>query len=92
MFNAVKEKYGEMVKIASFDTFITDYKQGEFLSKSAISQLGSSKKEIGINYIVKLLILGKCDYLVTGQTCGSWSSVMLAGDFKECFVFELGNY
>ena len=92
MFDAIKDKYGDLVKIASFDTFISDYKKGEFISKSSISQLGNSKKDIGINYIVKLLILGKCDYIVTGQTCGSWSSVMLSGGFNDKHIFKLGNY
>ena len=92
MFEAFKEHYQDKLKIASFDAFIDNYQKDGFISKKYISQLGKDKKTIGLNYIVKLLILGSADYVICGKTCGSWAALLFAKDIDNTYVFNLGNY
>lgn len=92
MYDAMKEKYGDKLKIASFDSFISNYQKDAFISKKYIEQLGKDKKTIGLNYIVKLLILADSDYIICGKTCGSWAALLFAKDMDNTYVFNLGNY
>lgn len=91
IYNAIKEKYGNQVGVVSFDSHIYKYRGDTFLSKSGV--LDDDKKKRGINYLVKMVLLSQCRYLVSSITMGSMFSYGLnGGKYEDKFIFELGLY
>ena len=46
----------------------------------------------GLEYISEMYILSKCDYLICGQSSGTWVCAIIKNDPKSTYMFELGNY
>lgn len=93
IYHATREKYGDILSVASFDSFIKNYNDG-FLSDNAnsLNQLSLSPYKRGLNYLCKLIILSKCKYFVGGKTSGSWAACTFSEGFAEQYIFELGKY
>lgn len=51
----------------------------------------SDMYEFGLNYLVKMLCLSKCKYLVGGDAMGS-RFAMKMGHFEDAYIFNLGVY
>lgn len=94
IYDEAKAYYGDKLKTVSFDSYISNYGGTQFLGKDndSISQLSASAYRRGLNYLVKLLLLAKCNSFVGGNTCGSWAACVFAEHFKEQYLFELGRY
>lgn len=94
IYNAVKNKYGEVCKTVSNDSFIQHYSGKNFLSHDkSVNELDESPYFRGLNYLVKLIILSKCEYFVGGDTMGSRAACIFSGDnYKELYMFNLGLY
>lgn len=91
IYDEIKKKYGEKVVTVSFDSFIYDYKGKDFLSKSGV--LNADKKSRGINYLVKMVLLSQCKYLISSITMGSMFSYGLnGGKYEDQYIFSLGLY
>ena len=61
------------------------------LSKSNI--LEDNKKLRGQNYLVKMILLSKCKYLISSITQGSkFSYALNGGKYKDEYIFNLGLY
>ena len=84
---------GERIVIASFDNYIKNYSERDFLANGhSLTQLGENAHIRGLNYLVKIMLLSNCKYIVGGKTCGSWAACMLADESTKIDIFELGNY
>lgn len=94
VYSALSKEYGNSLMTASFDSFVTNYNGTDFLSKSpeACRELGNSPYYRGVNYLVKLLLLSKCHYLVSGVTNGSWAVNVFSEGFEDAYWFNLGRY
>lgn len=94
IFKKIKEKYGSMCAITTYDSFVENYNGKDFLSHNkCINELDSSPYKRGLHYLTKLLILSKCSYFVGGNTMGSWATMLFAGDnYKDKYIFKLGTY
>ena len=94
IYDKVKKKYGQNCIVASFDKYIYNYDGNKFLSNDkVINDLGTSAYERAMNYLVKMIILSKCGYLVGGNTNGMWAANVFADKtFKDKYIFELGEY
>lgn len=94
IYDKVKKKYGDCCKTPMFDKYIYDYGGNEFLSNDkSINELSDSPYERGMQYLVKMVMLSKCGYLIGGNTNGMWAVCAFAGDsFKDRYIFELGTY
>jgi hypothetical protein len=91
IFQKIKAEFKEKVKIASFDSFIMDYDGQNYLSKSNV--LNENKKNRGLDYIVKIILLSKCKYLISSITMGSIAAYALNGDeYLDKYIFDLGIY
>lgn len=85
--------FGEKLIVASFDSFIKNYKGNNYLSNSEeINEICENKYTRGLNYLTKIVILSKLDYLIAGNTCGSWAASAFSKGFKDHYIFNLGNY
>lgn len=94
IYNQIKDKYGDMCVITSYDSFVEHYDGKRFLSHDkCIAELNDSPYVRGLNYMAKLLILAQCGYFVGGDTMGSWATMIFAGDkYKDKYIFNLGTY
>lgn len=92
-YQIIKNYYKQHCYIASFDKFITNYDGKTFLShESSINELGTSAYQRGLNYLVKLIILSKCRYIVGGRTMGTRAVLLFSGKKNNAYIFDLGNY
>lgn len=91
IYEEIKKYYENEIRLVSFDKFIYRYKGDTFLSKSGI--LDEDKKKRGINYLVKMLLLSECKYLISSITMGSMFSFGLnGGKYEDQYIFDLGLY
>lgn len=91
IYDELKKKFGDIIKIASFDTFIRNYEGKDVLSKSHVLEV--DKKKRGQKYLAKMILLSKCRYLITSITQGSkFSYILNDGKYVDEYVFDLGLY
>ena len=61
------------------------------MSRSGV--LNDDKKQRGQNYLVKMILLSKCKYLISSITQGSkFSYALNGGKDKDEYIFNLGLY
>lgn len=91
IYDELVEKFGDEIRIVSYDSFIRDYAGKDVLSKSNV--LDEDKKQRGQNYLVKMILLSKCKYLISSITQGSKFSYALNGGlYQDEYIFDLGLY
>lgn len=87
-FNTLKELYGDIV-FSSDDSFIDSYNSEAYIESS----FTNDAYERGLNYLIRILLIGKCDYFIGGITNGSLVSYCLKdGYYDDSYWFELGKY
>ena len=90
-YDYLKEKYQDKIIIVSFDSFIDNYNKKTFLSKSG--KLIKNSKIKGMNYLIKIVLLSKCKYLISSITYGSIASYAMNGNkYEDKYIFNLGKY
>lgn len=91
IYKKLKTEFHSKLIVVSYDTFIYNYPRRDFLSKSNVLDL--DKKRRGINYLVKMILLSRCRYLISSITMGSMFSYALNGNcYKDEYIFDLGIY
>lgn len=91
IYDELIQSFGDYIKIVSYDTFIRNYDGKEVLSKSNV--LEDDKKIRGQKYLVKMILLSKCKYLISSMTQGSKFSYLLNdGKYEDEYIFDLGLY
>ena len=88
IYSALKTKYGALV-ISSDEDFVKDYRPGTYISDT----FANDPYERGKNYLIRLLLLSRCDYLVSGITNGSlFARCQREEEYEDSYWFELGLY
>lgn len=88
IYSAIRNHYGECVFSAD-DNFVRDYDKGDYLESS----LKNDAYIRGRNYLIRLILLTRCDYLITSLASGSKFAMDLKTDkYKAQYVFDLGRY
>lgn len=91
IYDALVNKFGKYIRIVSYDTFIRNYNGKEVLSKSNV--LEEDKKQRGQKYLVKMMLLARCKYLISSITQGSkFSYALNGGKYQDEYIFNLGLY
>lgn len=91
IYDELTNKFGDIIRIVSFDSFIRNYDGKDVLSRSGV--LNDDKKQRGQNYLVKMILLSKCKYLISSITQGSkFSYALNGGKYKDEYIFHLGLY
>lgn len=84
-------RYGNKIVIVSFDSFVQNYTGKDFLSKSNV--LDTNKKKRGMDYLVKIILLTRCRYLISSITMGSIAAYCInGGNYEDEYIFDLGLY
>lgn len=88
IYQHFKQRYGDLI-INNNDYMVKDYAGGWLADE--INE--KSMYQFGLDYLVKMLCLARCDYLVAGSTAGSrYALLMNDGCYKDYYIFELGGY
>jgi len=91
IYKKIKKEFSTKVRIVSFDKFIGNYDGSTFLSKANILQ--DDKVSRGMDYLVKILLLSECRYLISSITMGSIATFAInGGKYEEEYIFDLGVY
>lgn len=87
----VKNRYHELVHIVNCESFVENYDGKDYLYKSFIES--DTGYERGMTYLIKILLLSRCQYFIGGITSGSKIALAFNGNqYKEKYVFSLGKY
>ena len=90
-YQILLKEFGNRIKLVSFDSFIQNYDGSTFLSKSNV--LNPDRKKRGMDYLVKIVLLSKCKYLISSITMGSIAAYCLNGNhYEDKYIFDLGLY
>lgn len=90
-YKRMKAEFAELITTVSFDSFISGYDGKGYLSKSGL--LEEDKKKRGIDYLVKIILLSRCRYLISSITMGSIAAYCFnGGKYEDKYIFDLGYY
>ena len=90
-YSILKNKFGNLLYTVSYDTFIEGYNGKDFLSKTNL--LAKNPRKRGIDYLVKIILLSKCRYLISSITMGSIAAYCFnGGKYVDEYIFDLGYY
>ncbi len=89
LYQQFKEAYGDFITM-SYESNLIEYKGGQLL----YSTLKNKDKVLqGREYLVRIMLLSKCRYLITSITNGSVCALAFNGDqYKDTYIFDLGLY
>lgn len=89
IYQMFEQKWGDLC-FTTDSNMIDNYRQNTVLVDNIQEK---SKYEFGLDYLVKMLCLAKCDYLIASRAAGSnFAVVMNNGNYKDKFIFDLGLY
>lgn len=88
IYEQFQKKYGERV-FSSDEDFVTNYSSTDYIEGA----FHNDPYERGLNYLVRLLLLTKCDYLVSSITNGSLFALAEKDyPYKDKYIFDIGKY
>lgn len=88
IYAAFKETFGEKVCVSDLE-LVKDYDGKDYLC----NYLPKNKYETGLNYLIKMLLLAECDYLISSKASGSYfAMIMKKQDWEDSYIYELGVY
>lgn len=91
IYDSLVSKFGKSIRTVSYDSFIYNYDGKDVLSKSNVLEV--NKKLRGQRYLVKMILLSKCKYLISSITQGSkFSYALNGGKYIDEYIFNLGLY
>ena len=90
-YQAMTKEFGNRVKIVSYDSFIKNFHDKVYLSES--NSLDKDLKNRGMKYLVKIVLLSRCRYLVSSIAKGSIMAYSLnENGYEDEYIFDLGVY
>ena len=90
-YQILKKRYGDKLLTVLNDNLIENYSGGTYLSKSG--SLQGSAYERGMTYLVKIVLLSRCRYLVSSIATGSIIAYSMNNNkYKDYFIFNKGKY
>lgn len=83
------ERYGDGI-FTTDNNLVSNYSGNDYVASSIKSE---DKYKFGLDYLVKMLCLSRCKFLVAADTSGSkFARVMNNGSYSSEYVFNLGTY
>ncbi len=87
-YSELKARYGDKA-FSSDDYFVDSLKDGQYVGAA----FTNDAYERGLNYLVRILLFGRCDYIISGITNGSVvANLLKTRDPIDSFWFDLGLY
>ena len=87
--SAIIEEFGDRVIVP--DSYKYDYSGNGYIG-NVTADRDRDRYLHGKEYLVSLLILGKCQFFIAGRTSGTVLTHVMAEGFEEEYYFDLGRY
>lgn len=88
IFYTFNKVFGDMC-IISDHSFVENYDGKDYV----YNYLPEDKYLVGRDYLIKMLLLAECDYLIASKASGAYfTMIMKEKDWKDKYIFELGIY
>jgi len=88
-YQAFRNEFGDLLKI-------TEAKRTVIAEGTNINDVSYNRKRDkylkGRDYLINIMLLASCDYLVAGNVGGTHGALLMSKGFLEKYVFELGTY
>lgn len=80
--------FGDKI-FTSDDDFVKEYDGKDYVANS----ITTSPYMRGLNYLIRIILMSECDYLVSSIASGSIFALNMKKEaFKDSYVFDLGDY
>lgn len=89
IFQKMSEKYGSKLVFMDVERYITINKEN--INDISIKK-SADKYKIGKDYLINIILLSRCDYIIAGNTSGSQGALLIRHKFNNKYFFNLGNY
>lgn len=89
IYKRLLDKYGEKLVSMNVDRYVTS--ETENINDVSVKQ-SADKYQMGKEYLVNILLLSKCDYLLAGNAGGSQGALLFRGETDSKYIFNLGKY
>lgn len=89
IYQELCNRYGEKIVSMDVERYITD--QTENINDVSVKK-STNKYQMGKDYLINILLLSKCDYLLAGNAGGSQGALLLRDKDAPRFLFNLGKY
>lgn len=89
IYQKLCEKYGNLIVSMDVERYTTN---GEENINDISVKKAVNKYEMGKEYLINILLLARCDYLIAGNAGGSQGALLLKKENSEKYFFDLGKY
>ena len=89
IFQQIKQKFGEKVLSLDVKRYITEGSQNINDIRMKGEEKGPSPDK---QYLINILLLSKCNYLVAGNAGGSQGALLFNKEYEYQYVYDLGTY
>ena len=90
-YKIMRSEFQEKICIVSFDSFISGYNGRDYLSNTQL--LNENRKKRGMDYLIKIILLSRCKYLISSITMGSIVAYCFnGGKYEDKYIFDIGYY
>ena len=89
IYQELCNRYGEKIVSMDVERYITD--QTENINDISVKK-STNKYQMGKDYLINILVLSKCDYLLAGNAGGSQGALLFRDTKSAKYIFDLGRY
>lgn len=89
IYERLLDKYGEKLISMNVDRYITS--ETENINEISVKR-STDKYQMGKEYLINILLLSKCDYLLAGNAGGSQGALLFRNITSPKYIFNLGKY
>ena len=89
IYQKLRVQYGEMLVSMDVERYTTN--ATENINDISVKK-SMNKYQMGKDYLINIMILSKCDYLLAGNAGGSQGALLFRNADAPRFIFDLGKY
>ena len=91
VYSFFKKKYGDLIYTTDQERNLVEQYSGQYYLAQELNVENMYK--FGLDYIVKMICLSRCKYLIAANTAGSrFARLFNNGHYADEYVFDLGMY
>ena len=89
ILNYLRQRYGDLI-FTTDNNVIKNYSGKNFLTNEI---KGVNKYKFGLDYLVKMICLARCKYLIASMAAGAFfADLYNANNYADKYIFKLGVY
>ena len=89
IYQKLCNRYGEKIVSMDVERYITD--KTENINDISVKK-STNKYQMGKDYLINILLLSKCDYLLAGNAGGSQGALLFRDRKSAKYIFDFGRY